>query len=282
MPYGAQISRTSPSCFMFLIDQSGSMEDPIAGSTGRKADRVADAINRILSGLIIKCAKSEGVRDYYDVGVLGYASNVGPAFKGELQGRPLVPISEVADKPARVDERTKKVDDGAGGLVEQKIKFPIWFDPICEGGTSMVGALRQAQNLLQDWAARHPDSYPPIVLNITDGEATDGNAQAVLGAAQQLTSLATSDGNVLLFNCHISATDAQSIIFASSEAGLPDEHARLLFQMSSLLPDGLRDAARSEDLPVDDGARGFAFNADLEVLIRFLDIGTRVNTQNLR
>src|SRR5215210_233912 len=126
MPYKAEISRTNPSAFLFLIDQSGSMEDPIAGSSRRKADSVADAINRILSGLAIKCARNEGIRDYYEVGVIGYGAQVGSAFIGGLKGRSLVPISEVANTPARIEERTKKVDDGAGGLVEQTIKFPVW------------------------------------------------------------------------------------------------------------------------------------------------------------
>jgi hypothetical protein len=36
-----------------------------AGGTGQsKANGVADAINRLLQNLVIKCAKEEGVRDY--------------------------------------------------------------------------------------------------------------------------------------------------------------------------------------------------------------------------
>lgn len=117
MPYSAEISRTNPSCFLFLIDQSGSMSDTFGTETQKKkADGVADAINRLLQNLTIKCAKSEGVRDYYEVGVIGYGSSVGPAFSGALAGRNLVPISQVAVSPARVEERTKKVDDGAGVL----------------------------------------------------------------------------------------------------------------------------------------------------------------------
>ena len=35
-------------------------------ASGRtKAEGVADAINRLLQTLIIKCAKQEGIRDYY-------------------------------------------------------------------------------------------------------------------------------------------------------------------------------------------------------------------------
>src|SRR5436309_1721496 len=190
MSYEAEISRVNPSCFLFLIDRSGSMSDPFGGGGGgkSKADGVADAINRLLQNLVIKCAKSEGVRDYYEVGVLGYGAAVGPAFSGVLAGRDLVPISEVGNQPARVEERTRKVDDGAGGLVDQTIKFPVWFDPIANGATPMCAALDRAQQILSAWVGQHAASYPPIVINITDGEATDGDP---LPNAEALKALST-------------------------------------------------------------------------------------------
>jgi len=36
MVYSAEISRRSPTCFIFLIDQSGSMEDPFGGDKTKK------------------------------------------------------------------------------------------------------------------------------------------------------------------------------------------------------------------------------------------------------
>src|SRR5262245_1795216 len=136
MAYSAEISRSNPSCFLFVIDQSGSMDDVIPGETAKKkADGVADAINKLLQNLVIRCAKEEGVRDYFHVGVIGYGASIGPAFSGALSARDLVPISAIANSPARIEERSKKVDDGAGGLVEQKVRFPIWFDSTANGGT---------------------------------------------------------------------------------------------------------------------------------------------------
>jgi hypothetical protein len=278
MPYSAEISRTNPSCFVFLIDQSGSMVEPIAGSDGkRKCDSVADAINRLLHNLIIKCARGEGVRNFYDVCVIGYGAQVGPAFAGPLAGRDLVPLSDIAKSPARVDERTKKIDDGAGGEIIQKVKFPMWFEPTAKGTTPMGAALDLAHHLLAGWVGRHQFSYPPIVINISDGEATDFGP---VPQAEALTSLATSDGNVLLLNCHISSQSVAPIIFPDSDADLPDEFARTLYQVSSVLPESLRNLARNENFVLGPTARGFAFNADLVELIRFLDIGTRAS--NLR
>lgn len=278
MAYTAEISRVNPSCFLFLIDQSGSMGEQFGASAEkRKADGVSDAINRLLHNLVLKCAKSEGIRDYYDVGVIGYGANIGPAFGGSLAGQNLVSISKVANSPARVDERTKKVEDGTGGLVDQTVKFPIWFDPIALGGTPMCEAMKFANQTLQSWVSQHSNSYPPIVINITDGESTDGDPTAF---GEAIKNLSTIDGNILLFNCHISAQSSNSIVFPDRETELPDEYAKMLFNMASILPEGLRQAASAEKFIVTENSRGFAFNADLVELIRFLDIGTRPS--NLR
>jgi hypothetical protein len=277
MPYEAEISRSSPSMFLFLIDQSGSMDEKFAGGTTRKDQAVADAINRLLQNLVIKCAKSDGVRDYYHVGVIGYGAKVGPAFGGELADKPLVPISKIADSPVEIEERVKKVEDGAGGLVDQKVRFPIWFKPLAFGGTPMVEALKQAHKTADDWIRAHPNSFPPIIINITDGESTDGDP---LPNAKTLRELRGTDGEVLLFNVHVSSLGGSTFEFPHSESELPDKFAKQLFQMSSPLPPHLFDAAKQEGFNVSEGARGFAFNADIIAAIRFLDIGTRPS--NLR
>ena len=278
MPYTAEISRLNPTCFLFLLDQSGSMADALAGEAGkRKADKVADVINRFLQNLVLKCGKNEGVRNYFHVGVLGYGANVGPAFAGSISGRDLVPISEIADFPARVEERSKKTDDGAGGLIEQKVKFPVWFDAVTNGGTPMCQVLAKAHSIISDWTSKNPTCFPPVIINITDGESTDGDPSV---AADSLKALSTTDGCVLFFNAHISSNPATPILFAYSEESLPDDFAKLLFRMSSNLTDNMVFTAKQEGLSVSTGSKGFIFNANIESLINFIDIGTRPS--NLR
>jgi len=296
--YTAEISRNNPSMFLFLIDQSGSMQDVLdpenvrplkepvvvdgrtythSASGSTKAEALADAINRLIQNLCIKCAKEEGVRDYFYVGVIGYGQQVGPGFGGSLAGRDLVPISEVAEMPARVETRSKKVSDGAGGLVDQEVKFPIWFDPVANGGTPMCKALEEARRIVQDWLGQHPDCFPPVVIHITDGESTDGDPS---GPAASLRGLSSTDGDVLLFNLHLSSQKKRPIEYPNTDAELPDQYAKLLFQMSSPLTPFMITAARQEGYGVAEGARGFVFNADLVATIKFLDIGTRPS--NLR
>ena len=149
MTYTAEISRANPACIVFVVDQSGSMQDAIAGEEKSKAEVVADTLNRFLSELSLKAAKEEGVRDYFFVSVIGYGEGVGSALGGPLTGQDLLPISQVADNPARVEERPQLISDGAGGLVERTIKFPVWLDPVATGGTPMCAALGRVRDLVQ-------------------------------------------------------------------------------------------------------------------------------------
>jgi hypothetical protein len=275
MPYTAEISRTNPTCFVFLVDQSTSMHDPVGAEPGTvKAHKVADALNRLLQSLVLRCAKSEGIRDYFHVGVIGYGENVGPILGGALRGRDLVPISLIANHPLRVEERTRRVEDGAGGVITQNLKFPVWFEPVAGGGTPMCEALLLAAQMVGGFIALAPHCHPPIVVNVTDGEATDGEPEP---CAEQLRGLASDDGNVLLYNLHVSNRPGAQICFPDSEQGLPDPFAQQLFRMSSVLPAHAREVARREGYKVTPDSRGFMFQADGVALVQLLDIGTRMD-----
>jgi hypothetical protein len=107
MSYTAAIDRPNPAAFVFLIDQSGSMEEKL--DTGQsKADFVADVLNKTIYQLIIRCTRADGVRNYFDIGVLAYGGNgVSSGFGGELHGSHIHPISSIEAKPLRIEERIK-------------------------------------------------------------------------------------------------------------------------------------------------------------------------------
>ncbi|MCS7166642.1 MAG: VWA domain-containing protein [Gemmatales bacterium] len=156
-------------------------------------------------------------------------------------------------------------------------RYPVWIEPVGENGTPMCRALRTAYTLLEDWVRQHPDSFPPILINITDGQPTDGDP---IPEAQRIQQLATKDGYVLVFNVHISETKAAPIYYPDNESSLPDDYARMLFRMSSVLPPHMVQAAQQEKMPVTPASRGFVFNANMNDVIRFMNIGTR--PKNLR
>ncbi len=276
--YAAQIAQANPGCILFLLDQSGSMVEPLAGDTSTsKAVVAADTINKLLMNTVLSCTKNadEGPRNYFDVGVIGYGAHrgVGPNFGGALAGRVLVSIKDLAANPLRIEERMRKVPDGAGGLIAAPIKLPLWFEPVAENGTPMQEAVQLATANLAKWVKRHRGSYPPIVVNITDGMPNQ-NTDPV-AAARALRTLATDDGDVLLYNVHLSTLASHPIQFPDDTVALPDDYARMLFEMSSVLPQQIQQELKMEGYAVAPTSRGFIFNSDPVGFIQFLDIGTR-------
>lgn len=274
--YRQPISRANPGCIVFLVDQSNSMTDGIAGSPRAKADALATAINRFLRDLTTECLKGDAKPwNYFAVSVVGYCTDdegrplVGPAFQGKLAGRDLVSVVDLFDYPLR--EVIKEVDDGDGGLIRKRSY--VWYDPVARGGTPMTHGLYHCHRIVAGWIAAHPASFPPIVIHITDGEPTDGDPEP---AAASLRGLSTADGNVLLFNCHLSDRDVPGVLFPASEAELPDEYSQLLFRMSSLLPEQCLALARAKGFAVSAGARGMVLNADSTALIQLIHIGTTI------
>jgi hypothetical protein len=270
--YSSQITRANPTCLVFLLDQSGSMADPFGGDRGaRKADFVARVVNHALHDLVIRCTKTEEVRNYYHVAVVGYGAEVRSAFDGALSERTVVPVAEVADRPARIEAGYRRVPDGAGGHVEVPVRYPVWVHPRADGGTPMRRAFAHARDLLRDWVAEHPRGFPPTVLHLTDGESGDGDPTEV---GRELMSLATDDGPVLVFNCHVSASRARKVEYPTDPAALPDGFARTLYGVSSELPPNFLAAAQQLGVSAEEGSRGFVFNADPSSVVQFYEIGT--------
>ena len=265
-----EITRQNPSCFLFLLDQSSSMAAPFGDDGGQtKAEAVALALNNLLRNLILTCSKSEGIRDYFDVGVIGYGRYVGPAWGGALAGRELAPISEVASSVLRMTERRVEVAPGEW----ESVPAPVWVEPRAEGSTLMCGALEYAYQVLSLWLGRNPVSFPPVVVHITDGEATDGDPAPYFDA---LAGLGTQNGRVTLFNVHLSSRrGARAVSFPDAPDGLPDAYARLLFERASVLTPFMRSVAWENGLPLTESARAFVLNADPTLLVLALEIGTR-------
>lgn len=267
MTYSSEISRNNPGLFIFMVDQSRSMSHKLAGGTKSKSVEAADAINRQISEIVNRCTKSEGVRHYFDIGIIGYGARRGEAAS-MLSDATLVPINEMESRILKTETRNQVID---GQDIDYE--FPVWFEPVAASDTPMVKAIDIATEWARDWSSDHSESFPPIVINITDGEATDGNP---LDATEELKSVSTSDGNVLVWNCHLSENRTKPVSFPSSTHALPeDKYAGIMFQMSSELPEGMIAIAKEEYTEVSTGARGYVFNAQLEDLIKLLDIGTR-------
>jgi hypothetical protein len=278
MPYAQQVSRHNPALFVFLLDQSLSMGQPLACGASRMADELALAINTILRGLCIRAAGESGVKDWYDVAVIGYGSDsggspaVGPALTGPLAGKAIVSIRELFNNPARIEKASEDViDEDTGETINWLFDMPLWLDPVVNHGSPLCTAIVNACEIVDHWIAGHTNSFPPIVINVSAGESDDGDP---ISYAEVLKHRRTDDGNVLFFNCCLSAVPADPFVFPENTKLLSSDWAKTLFHSSSILPQEIVRVARNVVCTVELNARCMAFNADAVALLKFLETAT--------
>ena len=289
-PYTAQITRQTPTAFIFLIDQSGSMcgTTEYGGEAMSKAEAVARIVNRQLSELVRCCVKGDETRHYYDIAVIGYGDKAYSGWKGELEGKDFVSPIELQDHPyktitVRRETRTK---NGVRTVEEEEIQ---WIEADSDGGCTYVEyAFMKAKALLVEWIEDHrgADCYPPTVINITDGMFNGAPEEEVRQLADDIKSMSTSDGNVILFNIHITSDDdAQKLFCPADRSEVEDDDlAATLYDMSSLLPEIYSEGIAECKGETPSGKRYAAMSANvgMETLAQLMNVGTlTATTQNV-
>ena len=282
--YTAQITRNTPTAFIFLIDQSVSMQKytTLYGEEMPMAEAVARIVNHQLNELVLRCVKGSETRDYYDIAIIGYGENAYSGWKGELEGRDFVKPSELKEHPYK-KITTKKETRTRKGVKVGEIEEVQWIEAeATQGWTRVHLAFEKAKGLLDEWMEKHHDKdcYPPTIINITDGEFNGATKEYVLQQANELKSMFTNDGNVILFNIHISANKAVCVTCPASKDEVSfSSLATTMYEMSSLLP--MRYSDRIADLRGDgtpnNRYRAMSINADMSTLIQLMDIGTPTN-----
>ena len=172
--------------------------------------------------------------------------------------------------------------DGTAAMVEHS--RVAWVEPHAEGTTPMYEAMLRVRDLLAEWSGRseNRESFPPIVINITDGEPSDCNDGELLDICSQVRGITTDDGNVLLLNIHITTADSlPSIIFPMADELLAaGRQARVLAECSSIMPEAFAEAIH--DLK-GAGAMppyyGMGYNATVAELLSIINIGSRSITR---
>jgi serine/threonine protein kinase len=259
--YTKQIGTSSPGLILLLLDQSNTM------ANNNKAQYVADVANRVIYEIAIASRSGELIKDRFYVGVIGYGASIYPIVGGN--------ISEVAANPLRIEQIERKVNDGSGGLVSVKMDTPVWVEPRAESGKPMAEAFEQAHSLIETWVRQNQNSFPPIIINVTDGEPDEPEKAKI--AAIKLMSLGTSNGNVLLFNAHITSSETtKETQFPSRISDISDPYAKFLFEISSEIPQSVLREAPTVGLSSQANARGLIFNGKAETLIKLLTFGSQL------
>ena len=285
IPYTAQITRNTPTAFIFLIDHSVSMKGKISlfGEEITKSEAAARIVNNQINELVLRCVRMNDTRHYYDIAVVGYGENAYSGWQGELEGRGFVSPLELKNNPYAKITIKKEVKTRNGGVKVVDSEQRQWVSARHDGSwTHYHKAFDYAKKLLDEWMEDHheKDCYPPTVIHITDGWFNHATASEVIQKANELKSMFTNDGNVILFNIHISSDNISHQIACpiTKDELKGDAYSEILFDMSSLLPERYNvDIARclNDNRPGRHVAMGV--NNDAATFIKLMDIGTPTN-----
>ncbi len=285
MNYTQSITRRHRTAFVIAIDQSGSMAEELEfrGRRLSKAAAVAEVTNSLLSELLLRATREGEVRDYYDIAVIGYS---GDGVRSLLRtDETFVPVTVVATSARNTRTATveRRLPDGQPALNEVTVRE--WIAPAATGQTPMYEALLHVHDLVEAWCRRpeHRESFPPLIFNITDGEASDSDEEELCEIAGRIRELGTGDGRALLVNIHIASGNAAParIFLTEEEAAYNNRYARLLYDISSPMPPLFEEAIRSlRDDRASGPFRGMCYNASITELLSILNVGSiSVNLQ---
>lgn len=277
--YSQEITRRHRTAFIIALDQSTSMQEEVRFGRLKmsKAEAVAYTANILITELIDRSRRKDGVRNYYDIAVVGYSDD---EVRMLLSEDGFVSVKSLAERiPEAVTiSFEESMPDKTTALVKHHIH--PWIEPKAEGNTPMYEALLRIREMVEEWCEQEQNrqSFPPIVFNITDGEASDCDDNELRYAADMLRRTGTEDGDTLLINIHLS-TDLSlpSMIFPMAEELLSaNRYARLLAECSSLMPESFN--AEIGELKISASTppyRGMGYNASVIELLSIINIGSR-------
>ena len=256
MAYELAWNSKQPGHFVYLIDLSGSMEN--------KINDVIHVVKSTCDSLVNNCYGIDGPKERLSVSLYGYNHET-------------VPLLE--STPSSIKEL------GLAIMKSEKSNTPfVTVKPT--GQTFMKRAFEVAKKDVEDWIKQQKnagrENIPaPIIMNITDGFPYEGKGKSqalvfeeTLKAAQDLTSISTSDGNVRLYNIHFDPESKEDTL-KFPKLRPSERHLQFLYDASSSLSEDMFIVAKNYFKEAEIGSRCMLSNVkDLEDLANFIDWGS--------
>ena len=279
--YDATISHDRRTAFIIAIDCSASMQERIIFNRHMmtKADAVALVCNYLIDELVARATRSDNVRNYYDIGVVEYSGRgVCDILPAAIDG--LTPVDILAQYAPPQKKYCFEQYCESGYTPTAIFSISEWITPTAYGKTPMHEAMCHIYEIMYRWCTRpeNSESFPPMVFNITDGELSDGHVEDMRIISERIMSLSTSNGNILVFNIHLSGNDDNEHLIFPSDWDFYSSNAykQMLFNMSSILPANMEPLITQISTQKGRGPfRGVAFNASICELLAVLTIGSQ-------
>ena len=280
------MSRANPGLMVFLIDCSASMLFPMNQvspdpKTLTKFQAASMILDNFLYQCTIKCASEDKYKDYLDFVILGYGDNTfSPISK--------ISTSEYPISVNKLDSSYESVEDFPEQELDETNSPIKWINSDSVGGnTAMLNAFTKVKKIIEDWVKKHPDSYPPILLNISDGMANDLprdeedndklDPLPLFELCNEIKKIQTNDGNTVIGNIHLSDVVGKLVKFPVSIdeiLDIEDPAAVTLFEMSSTIPAPWLEKAQGFGFDIRPGGKFYIYNSDFDSFLSFFKFGT--------
>lgn len=258
------VTAANPCLLIYMLDRSASMSDKFGNADTSRAETLSTAINKVIYDVCLRCVSGSGeLKSKFELALFAYGGNtVTSGWEGALAGEFVYPITRIFNNPLATDAN----------------EMPIWIRPHADGGTPMRAAFNNVKDLCEDWISwgnHYEICHPPIIINITDGEATDddGSFSGIRNTVNQLRNMGTAYGSTIVMNIHISGRNYDRIIFPDRPLS-NNKFESFLYDISSPLYPHMIETGRREGFNIPDNARGYIFNGDSSDLVRFINVGT--------
>ena len=202
-----------------------------------KSEVASIIASSIIEELITRSCHTDKSRHYFDLSVLGYSRyDVYPLLCDSCHP---VPATIFENSRPELIRRTIEYITPDNHLRLVPEAYYEWIKPQAAGTTAMLEMLDSVYNIVSDWCdcRQNHRSFPPIVINITDGlddlEFTNLHYQK----SSRLKELGTDNGKVIFINvCIDSCPREERLYFPSEKDVKPSHQAAMLARMSSKLP----------------------------------------------
>jgi len=224
-PYSVQATHATPALIIYLIDVSGSMNQPLAGK--RRIDVVREALMVAIKQMVFRSTKGSRLVGRYRVAIIAYSDEVYDLLGG------IKSIDEIG-KMGTLPEFSPKIF------------------------TDTAKAFEYAEALLIEELPKMTQCPAPLICHMTDGEYTGEDPEPIV---RRIQGMMVPDGNVLIENIFIDDAlmdapiqDARKWKGIMPDTVLKGEVSNKLKNMSSLLPESYRLMMMNSSYSIGQGA----------------------------
>ncbi|GCE10541.1 vWA domain-containing protein [Tengunoibacter tsumagoiensis] len=225
--YTQPATSLTPALIIYLIDASHSMNDPCGSMT--RIELVNRALRDVLKDMVRRSMRDGIVQRRYKVAILAYSTEVVDVLGG------------IRDLPDLVREGTPVLTAG--------------------GETDTSAGFAAVETLLQNNLPKFQSSPAPLVCHLTDALFTESDPSPII---RRIQSMAVNDGPVLIENVYVAdkmlrlpVGDWRNWGGVLKPGQLTNDYARLLFHLSSPLPETYRQNINNYGYHLQSGATLF-------------------------